>query len=272
MAEEGVLQRHRELFIDTEWLQPPRPAGHDPKLSANPFAAFEQIPPRSRYQFLLDNAQYVIMTFIHGPVCKGQVALNVINDHFWVMFLDPDHDLSVRFPAFLRVHRDKLRMPIERGSDMGIFSALTDEHRKAEVEFYKARQDYSMSHNYSGLDYTAIWKGNRAADAPLLTVYRYFDSASVHKGALGDVPKTLWVMDYPNFFVDVREQDLPDFVDLLAHYERSPKDLQRLATYGINRVDERFWDTYDWFQKRFLEDEPVHGGLLDLNRYFHSAR
>ena len=28
---------------------------------------------------------------------------------------------------------------------MRIFSALTDEHRKAAVEFYKARQDYSVS-------------------------------------------------------------------------------------------------------------------------------
>jgi hypothetical protein len=77
---------------------------------------------------------------------------------------------------------------------------------------------------------------------------------------------------YPNYFVDVREQDLPDFIDLLARYDRSPKDQERLARYGINRADERFWDTYDWFQKRFLEDEPVYGGLLDLNRYYHAAR
>ena len=31
----------------------------------------------------------------------------------------------------------------------------------------------------------------------MLTVYRHFDSASVHKGALGNLPKTLWVLDYP---------------------------------------------------------------------------
>ena len=90
--------------------------GFDPQISANPFKAFEQIPPRSRYMFLLDSAHYVIMTFIHGPVCKGQIALNVINDHFWVMFLDPDHDLSVRYPGFLKVHGDRLAMPIEMGS------------------------------------------------------------------------------------------------------------------------------------------------------------
>ena len=31
----------------------------------------------------------------------------------------------------------------------------------------------------------------------MLTVYRHFDSASVHKGVLGNLPKTLWVIDYP---------------------------------------------------------------------------
>ena len=30
----------------------------------------------------------------------------------------------------------------------------------------------------------------------ILTIYRHFDSASVHKGAFGDIPK-LWVIDYP---------------------------------------------------------------------------
>ena len=64
------------------------------------------------------------MTFIRGPVCKGQVPLNVINDHFWVMFLDPDHDLSLKYPGFLKLYADKLRMPTEEGSEYGIFKAI----------------------------------------------------------------------------------------------------------------------------------------------------
>jgi len=190
--DDAKLTRIKELFIKPEWLQRPHTVGYDKKLSANPFVAFEQIPPRSRYQFLLDNSHYIIMTFIHGPVCKGQIALNVINDHFWVMFLDPEYDLSVTYPAFLRLHSDKVRMPIEIGSDMRVFNALTDEYKKAAVEFYKARQDYYTSHLYSGFGYEALWKGNKASDAPVLTVYRHFDSASVHKGILGNLPKTMW--------------------------------------------------------------------------------
>ena len=156
------MRRIEELFIVPEWLQPPHLVGYDPKLSANPFVSFEQIPPRSRYQFLLDNANYVIMTFIHGPVCKGQIALNVIDDQFWVMFLDPDHDLAVRYPAFLKLHQDRLSMPIEQGSDVRLFTALTDEHRKADVEFYQARQDFYASLNYTGLGLRPSGRGASA--------------------------------------------------------------------------------------------------------------
>jgi Fatty acid cis/trans isomerase (CTI) len=478
--DDAKLHRFRELFIQPEWLQPPHNVGYEVKLSANPFVAFEQIPPRSRYQFLLDNVHYIIKTFIQGPVCKGQIALNVINDHFWVMFLDPDHDLSVEYPAFLKLHSDKLRMPIEIGSDMRVFKAMTDEHKKAAILFYKARQDYYTSHNYAGLGYEALWKGNTATDAPLLTVYRHFDNASVHKGVLGNLPKTMWVVDYPlleriyyalvagfdvygtvghqlalrlymdalrvegesyfldflpasrrqeimqswykgidlkkidyysstmpanisfatdepkrefiehvvhkhilpatnisfdavnyersevvypglpdkyetnedylkafrafskpgtpfisllndynanvvymkirkkngkdlavsivinhwhnnvtymfgeknaldaskdradfisgligsypNYFIDVREEDLPDFFDLIAHFKKTPRDYERLAKYGVNRAEDRLWDMYDWFQQRFYEDEPIHAGLFDLNRYYYLAQ
>lgn len=191
------LQRFKELFIQPVWLQKPYLVGFDSTLSANPFVSFEQIPPRSRYQFLLDNANYIIMTFIRGPVCRGQVALNVIQDQFWVMFQDPDHDLSVRYPAFLTLQKDNLIMPIEKGSKFPVFDLIGNKYDRAIDNYYKARQNLYMALNYDGLGYDTIWKGNTANDTPLLTVYRHFDSASVHKGALGDLPRTLWVMDYP---------------------------------------------------------------------------
>jgi hypothetical protein len=429
--------------------------------------------------FLLDSAHYVIMTFIHGPVCKGQIALNVINDHIWIMFLDPDHDLSARYPGFLKLHADRLAMPIEKGSDPGLFATLTNEHKKLAIEYYKARQDHYAALNYGGLGYDSIWKGNRASDTPFLTVYRHFDSASVHKGALGNLPKTLWVIDYPlleriyyslvagfdvygtvghqlverlymdrlriegesyfldflppetrkeimqswyldtnlekmdyyqgalpsgirfatpdpkrefvehlitgeinketaiafdkinymksgedypaiplnyeapddylqafraisrpgtpfvalvndtnanlaymrirlkngkdfvativvnrwhknvafmlgeenrldpikdniefipgmigsypNMFFDIHQDDIPDFINLINYFDKSETSIARLAKYGINRSDDRFWEMYDWFQNRLNEDEPVTGGLLDLNRYFRKA-
>jgi hypothetical protein len=76
---------------------------------------------------------------------------------------------------------------------------------------------------------------------------------------------------YPNFFFDITQDDVPDFLDLLAHYDGSQQSIKRLSKYGINRSDDRFWEVYDWFQKRFKADEPVRGGLLDLNRYYYNA-
>ena len=66
--DDAQLLRFNELFIQPEWLQRPHEMGYDPKVSANPFVAFEQIPARSRYQFLLDNAHYIIMT-LHPRPC-----------------------------------------------------------------------------------------------------------------------------------------------------------------------------------------------------------
>jgi len=45
----------------------------------------------------------------------------------------------------------------------------------------------------------------------------------------------------------------------MESFDASDASKARLAKYGINRSDDRFWETYDWFQKRFDEDEPVEG-------------
>jgi len=195
--DDAALARYKELFIDPDWLEEPHLVGYSESGSANPFESFGQIPPRSRYQFLLDNSHYIIMTFIRGPVCRGQIALNVIHDHFWVMFQDPDHDLSVQYPGFLKLQKNNLIMPIEKGSRFPVIDLVGNKYDKALSAYYEARQNYYMTHNYDGQGYDAIWKGNKASDSPILTVYRHFDSASVHKGVLGDLPRTMWVMDYP---------------------------------------------------------------------------
>jgi hypothetical protein len=86
---EQRMARWRELF-----LQPDYPVDELPPYSlaagANPFVTFRDLPVRARYQFMLDEAEFTIMGFIKGPVCRGQVALNVIQDRFWVFFLAND--------------------------------------------------------------------------------------------------------------------------------------------------------------------------------------
>jgi len=43
----------------------------------------------------------------------------------------------VRYPGFLKLHADRLSMPIEMGERPGLFSALTDKYKKYAIEYYK---------------------------------------------------------------------------------------------------------------------------------------
>jgi hypothetical protein len=199
------MARFKELFHDTEWAETPHWIGFDKKKSANPFEAFAQIPAKSRYQFLLDNNYFIIQSFIHGPVCKGQVALNVVQDNFWLFFLDPEHDLTVQDKDFLRDNQHLVTLPTEQGNYFSLFKSSIvkkiKKYRDLGYSYLKARQqlyaDYYKEQTTGPLPQKAIWAGNSRQDSPALTVFRHFDSGSVHKGLLGDLPKTMWVMDFP---------------------------------------------------------------------------
>uniref|UniRef100_UPI0040481654 fatty acid cis/trans isomerase n=1 Tax=Aliarcobacter sp. TaxID=2321116 RepID=UPI0040481654 len=193
------LKRYNELFIKPIWEQKPFMPTYDVNISANPLKTFEQIPASSRYQFLLDDVHYIIMNFIRGPVCKGQIALNVIQDHFWVMFLDPKYDLTLHDKYFLHDNIQNLSIPNEYGEDPSLFKTFTiiDDYELSK-KYYTNKAKIYKQYYPNGLDINVLWKGNQNQENDsILTIYRHFDSASVHKGALGDIPKTLWVIDYP---------------------------------------------------------------------------
>ena len=196
--DDASLARFRELFIKPKWRETPHNVSYDASLSDNPFDVFWQIPVRSRYQFLLDNARYIVMTFIRGPVCRGQMALNVIHDHFWVMFQDPNYDINVLHPELLDMQSENLQLPINSVNE-NLLTTFSDRYRKKYEAYYKAKIAMLSREFPDGLGYDAIWRGNVGDDAPLLTVYRHFDSASVHKGVLGELPRTMWVIDYAQF-------------------------------------------------------------------------
>ncbi|MCF6254255.1 MAG: fatty acid cis/trans isomerase, partial [Thiomicrorhabdus sp.] len=86
------MQRYRALFIEPDYQVAELPNYHS-ETSANPFKVFAALPEKSRYRFLLDDAHFFIEGFIKGPVCRGQVALDVIEDQFWIVFFDPDQPL-----------------------------------------------------------------------------------------------------------------------------------------------------------------------------------
>lgn len=193
------LKRYRELFIEPVYQVKKLP-GYEPAIAANPIRAFISIPVTSRYKFLLDDTRFFIEGFIKGPVCRGQVALNVIEDNFWVFFTDPKRLSVNNDDYFLDEIAKSLKMPAERGDTFNVFSILTD-YWTAQHAYMLKRQEYYKNHLRMDLDdaMKIIWNGKGAMDRDnrALTVFRHFDSASVKQGLHGDYPETTWVLDYP---------------------------------------------------------------------------
>jgi hypothetical protein len=196
---DAKLRRLRELFLDSDW-QPTRLPGYTPEEASNPFIAFAEIPAKSRYAFLLDDAEYFVMTFIRGPVCRGQVAVDVIEDQFWIAFVDPARDLSVLDPRFLAKAKKLLALPAEHAGELVPgslwleYNLLQREYLEMRVSAYDA---LDPQHRGPALDW--IWDGDRSNRNALLTVFRNFDNATVVKGFVGEIPKTAWIIDYPIF-------------------------------------------------------------------------
>ena len=184
------MARIKALFYAGDWQVTALP-GYGPGSRANPFATFEAIPAKARYQFMLDNAEYFVRTFIRGPVCRGQIATDVIRDNFWTLFQEPDHDLYITDARYRGQATPLLAMPGQNddvGSVLGLWLAYRDKRNQYEA----LRRD-----SYADLpapSWSSLWAGN---DNALLTIFRHFDSASVTKGLIGEVPQTMWLFDYP---------------------------------------------------------------------------
>jgi hypothetical protein len=189
--------RYRQLFLDPEYVVDTLPS-YDPIPSSNPFVTFAPIPPNSRFRFLLDDARFFIQGFIKGPVCRGQVALNVIEDHFWVTFINPDEELFTESAEFLDAAAVHLVSPSETVSTLNLFSTFT-RYWSSQKKYLAMKENYfkraSAGNINEALNY--IWDGGGENRNAALTVFRHFDSASVVYGLVGDYPETAWVIDYP---------------------------------------------------------------------------
>ena len=191
------MKRWGELFLDADYEVSELPSYHTAEAS-NPFVTFRELPVGARYEFMLDEAQFTIMGFIKGPVCRGQVALNVIDDHFWVMFLAPEHERSQQSAEFLARESKNLRLP---SGNSGLLISLVEwrGYSKHQLAFLEAKMEFLREQmDEQSLKVTAdlIWDGDGRNDNATLTVFRHIDSASVVKGFVGQVPKTAWVIDY----------------------------------------------------------------------------
>jgi len=197
LLDQARMDFYRELFLTPDY-EVERLPDYSSEIASNPFKSFQQIPVNSRYRFLLAEAQFSIMNFIKGPVCRGQIALNVIDDHFWVFFIDPqsaDPDLNA---DFLARESDNLRLPSD--ATRGLIDVFAWRKYARSQERYKAARQQVIKQELDSQDQwltvDAIWDGDGNNDNAALTVFRHFDTASVVKGMVGQKPKTVWVIDY----------------------------------------------------------------------------
>lgn len=162
---------------------------------SNPFKVFVQLPLQSRYKFLLSEAEYSIMGFIKGPVCRGQVALNVIQDKFWVFFTNPDTTASDNYANFIYQQADNLELPSDY-SARNLATTSWKKYAEKEKSYINSLQAVlaKIPNAASYFNDNGLWKGDENS---ALTVFRHFDSATVIKGTQGTTPKTAWVINYP---------------------------------------------------------------------------
>lgn len=189
--------RLQELFYSAEFPVTALPS-YEAEVASNPFIAFSELPLTSRYKFMLDNAAYVISGFIKGPVCRGQTALNVIDDRFWVVFTNPDLDPTLQDPKFLADQATNLQLPAELG-DTGRILTGWYKFYYAEQRFLEAKAEFlkNLPESVRHISYDTLWNGETVNQNAALTVFRHFDSATVVNGLVGDTPKTAWVIGYP---------------------------------------------------------------------------
>jgi hypothetical protein len=189
------MERYRELFLtpiyEVEELPP-----YTLEVAANPFRAFHALPAKSRYRFMLDEAEFTMMGFIKGPVCRGQVALDVIQDRFWVMFVNPDSPVLEAEDAFLAGVSGDLDLPAEGGSNGHLLSWLR--YARQEKKYLEAKSKFlnKLAQVPGRVNLDIVWDGEGHNPNAALTVLRHFDSATVLKGFVGGPSKTAWLVSY----------------------------------------------------------------------------
>jgi len=190
------MRRFKELFIEPDYDVASLPS-YDPVVASNPIKTFAAIPVKSRYKFLLDESRFFIEGFIKGPVCRGQIALNVIEDQFWVVFYDPDADLMSLNDEYLNAVSDYLASPAELEDNFKVLGGKSY-YKELFQKYIQTKEatvaDFSQVNLKDAMRY--IWDGDSNNPNAALTIFRHLDSASVNFGFIGDYPETAWVIDY----------------------------------------------------------------------------
>ncbi len=121
----------------------------------------------------------------------------MINDQFWVFFVDPDSPKVDLAATFYANQIDNLQLP---ASKENIYSPLTTWRKYASKQkALLAAKDQFLRENLSepgAITLDLLWDGDGTNGNASLTIFRHFDTATVKKGLLGQPPETAWVIGY----------------------------------------------------------------------------
>ncbi|SDW36822.1 fatty acid cis/trans isomerase [Thiocapsa roseopersicina] len=208
------IARLSDLFLSPDWaadadLDPPWDIG-------NPFRVFAAIPAEARYRFLLENAEVIIGGITYGPVCNGQIATYAVKDQFWVFFLDPEHDVSVRDPSL--------------GLDG--WDLFMDRSLVGNAEYLEAYAKTRARLDPDGWSLDAIWDGDGENRNAWLTILRHETNVSVLRGAQGGMPQTFWLMGYSGL-----ERLYYDTVASFEYWAGDGRKLETLLFFNMLRQE-----------------------------------
>ncbi len=176
-----MLARLEALFYKTSW---PEGGNLSPGYQIhNPFEVFAAIPAKSRSLFLLENSKLIASGMIRGPVCVGNLATYAIKDYFWVFFVNPDSDPSVKNPE----------LGLKSWKDFMSYAVWGN------AAYEKAYASSLAKYKPKGYSIDDVWNGDKKNLNAWLTILRNETNATVMHGRKGGVPPTFWLIDYSGY-------------------------------------------------------------------------
>ena len=182
------LDNYQQLFFVPDWKIGKLP-GYSEAEKGNPFETFSAIPAKTRYRFLLNDAAFFVRNFIRGPVCRGQIATDVIRDQFWVMFEAPEHERYTNDETYQNRVNSLLGVPGQNSSLIDFGSQWISYQSNRNKYMDERQQEYNNSF-LGGAHFSHIWNGDQTNKNAFQTIFRHHDSASIVQGWHGALPKT----------------------------------------------------------------------------------
>lgn len=191
------LDRYKAIFSETEWDVQTLPS-YSVAERWDPLNVFAPIPAKARWKYLLEDIWLHRATIIWGPSCRGQLTVGAVQDQEWDFFENPETSLYVN-DAEYRAELAPYLAPSAPPEDIVSYLSWLRDFAEKRSEILKRAVERRAGADGHLARLTDIWTGDKPGDTPVITIFRNDDNAfvSARGFAVGDFPKTSWVLDLP---------------------------------------------------------------------------